>query len=120
MKRLLQLTNNQQEESVKDLLEKNRIIYKQSEYGIIDNASIWVMDSDYLKAKELLEAQISVDETLAKIQFNEEWKTKWSGSYVTWLFGSIRENPLRVFRLILLIAFVSVFLWYPIYTIFKK
>ena len=82
MKRLLQITSNQQEAAVMSLLEEHGMPCRQSEYGIIDKGSIWVMDSDYPKAKKLLEAQISVDATLAKIHFEEEWKTKWSNSYV--------------------------------------
>lgn len=120
MKRLLQLTDSKQEEVVKNLLEKHGILYRQSEYGIIDKASLWVMDSDYSKAKELLEAQVSADELLAQVQFEQEWKTKWNRSYISWFIGSIIENPTKLLRLILLVIFLCIFVWYPIYTLFSK
>ncbi len=75
------------------------------------------MDSDYPKARELLETQILIDANLAKIQFEEEWKSKWNSSYAYWFFGSMREDPLKIFRLIALIAIVCIFIWYPIHTI---
>jgi hypothetical protein len=114
MKRLLLLTNTQQEKSVRNLLEKNGIIYKQTEPGFFDKASIWVMDLDYPRARELVEALILDDQTKAQIQFTNEWQSKWKSSYFLWFFGSIRENPARIFRLIVLIGFLVIFLWYPI------
>jgi len=120
MKRLLVLTDSQQENPIKALLDSNGITYRQTEPGFFDRASIWVIDSDYPKARELLEEQILVDEKLAKIQFNEEWITKWNGSYIYWFLGSILEDPLRLFKLILLVVLAAVFIGYPVYLIFNK
>jgi len=119
MKKLLQLTDSKQENAVKSILEEHGITYRQSDYGIIDKGFLWVMDSDYARARELLEARVAMDQALAKIQFKEEWRTKWNKSYFVWFFGSILENPARIFRLILLIIFLGLFVWYPIHTLIK-
>jgi len=119
MKRLLYLSTSQQEASISDLLEQNQIPYKKTEAGFWDRASIWVMDVDFPKAKELMEKQILVDQAIAQNQFSNEWQSKWKGSYLLWFFGNIFENPARIFSLIALVGLLSIFLWYPIYLIFQ-
>lgn len=119
MKRLLYLSTNQQEASICDLLEGNQIPYKKTDAGFWDRASIWVMDVDFSKAKELIEKQILVDQAIAQIQFSNEWQSRWKSSYLLWFFGKIFENPTRIFSLVALIGLLTIFLWYPIYSIFQ-
>jgi hypothetical protein len=116
MKRLLVLTSNEQQRAIRELLELHGIEVLESESNFLDQASFWVKDEDYSKAKELVDARAAFDGREARLKVEREWRQRWGASYVRWFTGTIRENPWRVVRLILLIVLLWLFLLYPLWT----
>ncbi|MFN0317220.1 MAG: hypothetical protein ACKVQA_19540 [Burkholderiales bacterium] len=120
MKRLLILTNYKQEAAIKELMISHGIEVSESESSFLDQTSLWVKDEDYPKARELVEARVALDGIEAHRKFTDERKEQWGGSNWRWFFAAIKKKPLLlIFKIILLITLLWIFLLVPIWTIFR-
>lgn len=107
MKRLLNLSGVDDEgrEAYRGLLRSHGIPFHENPDSLIWSGDLWVVhDADYERAKAL------VDETTARLaaeareRFEREYRERWKGSYWRWLFGRIREEPVRLAMIAALVA----------------
>ena len=117
MKHLLN-TSGLPNAQVSELLERLRragILVREVQPSFLNDGGIWVHDSGFTHAKQLLHSHSSNFAAGARQVWQEEWRTRHGRSYSRWLADRFARNPVRVSLSVLLLGLVGgAFLVYPL------
>lgn len=106
-----------QEREILRLLDKAGIAHQEtrSKSRLFGSDAIWVAQRDYPRAKEILDREATEYAAAARERWQAEWRSVHRGSYLRWLWSRLRRATVEdVVKALLLIALVSVMIFYPL------
>lgn len=105
--------SNEEHQDLVDLLLAKGVRYQEKQSSFLMPATIWVEEADYADALEIASSVAARHAKRARREANREWKERYKGSYVRWLFANIHK-PANLFRLFLLFVMLALFAVYPL------
>jgi hypothetical protein len=99
--------DDQQREAIRAALRAQDIPFHENAPSLIWPGDLWVVhDEDYDRARALVQATEAALAERARSEFDREYAERWRGSYWRWLFGRIREEPVRLAMIAALVAVI--------------
>lgn len=111
--------SNAEHQDLIELLLANGIRYQEKPSSFLMPASIWVEEDDHAKALEIASSVAARHTKRTKAEWDREWKERYKGSYLRWLFANVHK-PANVVRLFLLALMLAVFVIYPLVYVIRR
>jgi len=111
--------SNEEHQELIELFLVNEIRYREEQSSFLMPATIWVEEADHAKAFEIAFSAAARHAKRAKGEWDREWKGRYKGSYLRWLFANVHK-PGNLFRLLLFVEMLAVFAIYPLIYVIRR